>query len=374
MPRPCQKRRASAAAQRKSKPAAPPPIRHKARQKAIHNARRGRGRTQNVGGRPSRDQPGGNETEQDFISFANKGNHFHMLNGTGSRHDPFSLDSNPDMDLEDAERLLESDSEEDDSEDSDMQDAGDMMINVAHTTIARGRGPRAEIMYTIPAAVLIYKDLLRTRFPLQATSAIRYSIDMAIHTDTEPDLSLVPSPASEQQGMSSATSVASHASPASNMSGRDYVFNWGKYDGQRFSDVPENYLRTIGGQLDVYEGRHPGLRAAYEYYRPGQARNAPPAAPTAPKQQTRSQTKQAQPPKKQQQQPAPRPSFPRSNMQGLSDTYKFTKGPHKGKKLAEVPENYLRTLEGMPKVIEKWPRLIPALQDFNRRTGRTGRV
>jgi hypothetical protein len=39
-----------------------------------------------------------------------------------------------------------------------------------------------------------------------------------------------------------------------------------------------------------------------------------------------------------------------------------------------VPENYLRTIEGMDHVMNKWEGLREALLDFNRKTGRQGRV
>lgn len=384
MPRPCQKRRASAAAQRKPKPAAPPPIRHKARQKAIHNARRGHGRANNVGGRPSRNESTTAETEQDFISLSSKENNFHSLNGTGSRHNPYGLDSNPDMDLEDGELLTDDDTESDDSEDLDLREiGGDMMINVqvASISTARGRTSKAEVMYTVPAAVLIYEELRRAGFPLQQSRAVRYGVEVDTFTNTKPDLSLVPSVVSQPPVMSSATSLVSHVAPDQTAAGRDYTFNWGKYAGQHFLQVPENYLRTIGGQLNIYEDKHPGLRAAFEYHRPGQGRNVPqqPRQPQPDLPASRPMTRsQANRPTKAQRPQHPqntaRPAFPRSNIGAPSETYRFTKGPHKGRSLSQVPENYLRTLEGMPAVIEKWPRLVPALQDFNRRTGRTGRV
>jgi hypothetical protein len=306
------------------------------------------------------------------------GSNFHMLSGAGSRHDPYALDSNPDLDLdlENGGLFTDSDSDEDYSEDSDMYEAEDMMINVQVDQISTGRvrTHRAEVMYTVPAAVLIYRELLGAGFPLHTTTMVRYGLEGEIYTDTSPDFSLVLSPTSEQPGLSSATSVASHNERDAHI-GRDYIFDWGKYAGQAFLDVPENYLRTLGGQLDVYEVKHPGLKQAFEYHRPGQARSAPkvPPLPTAPQQQLpRRQTRQTK--QTQQPQSVSRPPFPRSNVKSSSDIYKFTKGPHKGKKIGEVPENYLRTLEGMPRVIEKWPGFVPALQDFNRKMGRAGKI
>ncbi|KAF1847081.1 uncharacterized protein K460DRAFT_53205 [Cucurbitaria berberidis CBS 394.84] len=370
MPRPCQKRRASAAANRKPKPAAPPPIRHKARQKAIHNARRGRGRGRGnmSGGRPSRNQHSGEGTEQDFISFASTGNNFHMLRRAGTQNDPIALDGIEDSELEDGELMTDDDSDSDSMDDLDMYDAEDMMINVQMDQSFTGKGKtrRAEVMFTIPHAISIYRGLRQTGFQLLMTKQERYG---AQEVDTTSELasynSLAPSPSSRQSSMSSATSEASDALSEPHNPASDYMFNWGKYSGQYFADVPEHYLRTIGGQLDIYEVKHPGLREAFEYYRPGQGRTATTLQPRSQPPPQPSQSRQAAP----RQQRNIRP-----NAQSPSTSYTFDKGAHKGKRLHEVPENYLRTLEGMKDVINKWPGLRAALHDFNDKTGRRARV
>ncbi|CAO2655305.1 Nn.00g103690.m01.CDS01 [Neocucurbitaria sp. VM-36] len=379
MPRPCQKRRASAAANRKPKPAGPPPIRHKARQKAIHNARRARGRGNMNGGRPSRNQPSGDEMEQDFISFASRGNNFHMLRSAGSQYDPIALDDMQGSELEEGQLITDDGSDSDSTDHLDMYDAGDMMINVQMDQSLPGKGKvqRAEVMFTIPHAISIYRGMWQTGFPLLTTRMERYGAQVA---NTSPDSalynSLAPSTTSRQPSMSSATSDASDDIQETRNPARDYVFNWGKYTGQYFADVPENYLRTIGGQLDIYEAKHPGLREAFEYYRPGQGR-------TALAQQSRKLPRPRNDPKPQSEpqsvaqsrQAAPRNrKATRPNAPSPSETYTFDKGSHKGERLHEVPENYLRTLEGMKDVVNKWPGLKEALRDFNEKTGRKGRV
>ncbi|KAF2851531.1 hypothetical protein T440DRAFT_66498 [Plenodomus tracheiphilus IPT5] len=398
MPRPCQKRRASAAANRKPpKPAAPPPIRHKARQKAIHNARRGRGRGRGGGnhtGRPApqADASSGGSMEHDFIAFASSGNDFHMLRGAGSRNDPMALQGSGLQDgdcTDDSDNDSDMDSDGIDVDDLDMYEAQDMLINVDVSQPAgnslRVRLARAEVMFTVPRAVAIYKQMRLTGFPLPPPTAVRYG---AQHDGASPDSaaqpslvpSLVPSPTSRQPSVSSATSHASHVESKAGM-GRDYVFDFGKHAGMRFEQVPENYLRTIGGQLHVYEPKHPGLREAFDYYRPGRACSATAPAPAAPaaaapppwRQPSRAQPQPQPQPQSQSQFLLPVPPK-RTHAKGSSETWTFRKGPHKKKRLAQVPENYLRTLEGMPKVVEKWPGFKAALHDFNERTGRRGRI
>lgn len=382
MPRPRQRARATrqAAVQRKTKPPVPPPIRHKARQKAIHNARRGRGRAQTTGGRPSRNQSSEQDAEKDFVSFSNKGNNFQMLNGAGSRKHPIALDGTGDSDLEDGEvtDTSESDSEDIDIHDLDMYDAEDMMINVevSQTFKSKSNVRRAEVMFTVSNAVSIYRELRQAGFPLLQDRMVRYGLqDEGTTPDSASYRSRAHSPTSRQPSFSSATSHASHAEPQQHNPASDYVFNFGKHSGIRFQDAPENYLRTIGGQLDVYEVKHPGLREAFEYFRPGQARIAPPGPShpgrlpqTVPRQPPQSQTKQSLLPV------APKRRITRSAGKSPSDLYVFLKGPFKGRKLPEVPENYLRTLEGMPRVVAKWPGFVPALIDFNTKTGRQSRI
>ncbi|KAI8932001.1 hypothetical protein NX059_010897 [Plenodomus lindquistii] len=374
MPRPCQKRRASAAANQKAKPAGPPPIRHKKRQKAIHNARRGRGGAYAGGRFSQKNQTSGDNMEQDFTSFSGSGNNFHMLNGAGSRNDPISLEGSG---LEDGEVTDDSDMDSDDIDvdDLDMYEAQDMMINVEVSQPSRNkiRLARAEVMFDIPRAVAIYKEIRLAGFPLPNMTAVRFGIQELASPDSVSYPSHAPSLTSRQPSVSS--SATSHGTPNETQEGlgKDYTFDFGKYSGVRFEEVPENYLRTIGGQLDVYEPKHPGLREAFDYYRPGQARTAASAPPSrrALRAKPTSQP-QAQP------QSQARPLLPvapkRKKAKGPSETWAFRKGPHKGKRLVEVPENYLRTIEGMPKVVEKWPGFKAALLDFNQKTGRQSRV
>jgi hypothetical protein len=402
MSRPCQKRRASAAANRKSKPpakpAAPPPIRHKARQKAIHNARReerggrggrggdrggrgGRGgRNQYSGGHPSRyQQSRGDEREQDFISFASGGNNFEALHRAGSRRHPIDVDDSP-------EDGMSSDSGDLDDEEYDPED---MVINLEEdqpiTGGSSGRPPRATFMFTVPAAVAVYKQLYRANFALvPMTSRTRYGLyqeDTTADSGASGFISFEPSPASRGASASSATSVEAIAAPqirkpereAYNPA-RDYVFDWGVKQGMRFSDLHDsndNYLRMIGGQLHRYTKTHLGLEEAFEYWRPGQARLQPPGQPA----QARPAQAPPPPPRTQAQQPAPRGGrqSSRSNAPGLSDTYRFHKGAYEGQRLYDVPETYLRTIEGQGNVVNNWPGLRDALQDYNRKTGRRGR-
>jgi hypothetical protein len=399
MSRPCQKRRASAAASRKSKPqakpAGPPPIRHKARQKAIHNARReergarGRrggargGRYQTSGGKPPRYQQGrGNESEQDFISFADSGNNFEALHRAGSRRHPIDVDDS----LEDREF---SDSEDLDDEEYDPEN---MVINLEEDQPRTGgsRPPRATVMFTVPAAVMVYKQLYRANFTLlPMTSRTRYGLyqeDTSADSGASGFITFEPSPVSRRASASSATSVEVIAEPeirepeqqAYNPA-RDYVFDWGAKQGMRFSDLHntnDNYLRMIGGQLHRYTKTHLGLEAAFEYYRPGQARLQPPGQPAqARPSQARPSQAPPPPPRTQVQQPAPRGGrqSSSSNAPALSDTYRFHKGAYEGQRLYDVPETYLRTIEGQGNVVNNWPGLRDALQDYNRKTGRRGR-
>ncbi|KAF1936585.1 hypothetical protein EJ02DRAFT_333639 [Clathrospora elynae] len=383
MSRPCQKRRATAAANRasKPKPAGPPPIRHKARQKAIHNARRGGGRggrSQNSGGRPSRNQQSGDDTQQDFISFASSGNNFHALH-RGSRQDPIELDDTDDA-REDGE-LTASASDSDDFDDADLHDADDMMINVQmeQPAVRRARVVRAEVMYTIPEAIAVYRRLLVARFPLSTGSRTRYRL---YQVDTSPDsgasTSRAPSALSRAFRPSSATSeepmatreahrpapAARNPEPEAYNPARDYVFNWGAHSGQRFDAVPENYLRTIGGQLYKYMHKRAGLLEAFEYHRPGQARTADPGYSQAP----------PLPPSAPSQAPLGPRGHMRSSARSASETYNFHKGQHAGKRLHEVPESYIRTLEGQSSIVNSWPGFKRALQDFNAKMGRQGRA
>jgi hypothetical protein len=258
MPRPCQKRRESTSANRRSrpnpKPSGPPPIRHKKKQKAIHNARRGRGR----GGGPSRNQRSGDgiAANQDYISFGSTPNNFSVLNGAGSRHDPIDIDEDS---FEDGQ-ITDSDSDSDgEDSDSDMEDAGAMTINVQVEQGQRIRARRAEVMFPMGQAVAIYKRLHLSGFPLfrpggvrfgsaqatqmlsmptrgpQANAAPSQYSGLAFTSDTvgsnthsrfdEPysNSSSNISPASASTSRQPSTSTATSTSTT----GRDYVFDWG---------------------------------------------------------------------------------------------------------------------------------------------------
>jgi hypothetical protein len=407
MPRPCQRRRESAAAQRKSKPnlkpSGPPPIRHKARQKAIHNARRGRGNSRGNGrgggrgGHPSRNQRSGqgDERDQDFISFASNGHNFNVLHGAGSRHDPIALDG--DDSLEDGE-VSDSGSDEGDSEDSDMQDAGALTINI---DVGRGMPKRAVVMFTMAEAVARYNELFQSGFPFQRASRERYGVQIqdtvldveplqpaahvgllqysrvAFKPDTvvgvEPALvgisssrssyvSAASGSASCQPSVSTATSRASTTRPSGKDAARDYVFDWGAHQGTPFTQVPEQYLRTIGGNPEVLDN-HAGLKEAFEYHCPELRRTVPT------KKQLASQ------------EGAPVQAASRGRVQGSRGkakaswtTYTFPTGAHAKKKLNEVPENYLRTIEGMAHVVNKWVGLREAILDYNAKTGRKSKI
>ncbi len=135
---------------------------------------------------------------------------------------------------------------------------------------------------------------------------------------------------------------------------KDYVFDWGKYRNSHISDVPESYLRTIGGQPFVFDGRHPGLKEAFDHHRPELRQTATSVQPPA-------------------QAPVQAPRRTRGNASAF-EKFKLPKGAFKGKRLDEVEENYIKTLEGMPTVIHSWPGLKEALADFNEKTGRQGKA
>ncbi|KAH7083803.1 hypothetical protein FB567DRAFT_499298 [Paraphoma chrysanthemicola] len=359
MGRPCQRRRESAAAQRKSKPntkpAGPPPIRHKARQKAIHNARHDRGRG-GRGGRPSRNQRSGNELEAnaDFISFASTGNNFNVLNSAGSRQHPIALDE--DDSLEDGQ-ITDEGSDDDSGSDSDMEDAGALTINVQVQQGNRGRAGRATAMYSLSEAMVVYRELHAAGFPLTRTmNAKRYGREEEeIHRRIEASQP-VPS-------TSTATSRASTSRPQGQDTARDYIFDWGAHTGKPFKDVPENYLRTIAGNPILLD-KHRGIKEAFDFHRPGMRRTGPPQ-----RQQAAAKHLPVQAPTRQTRQQGSRgpPKVSWTN-------FKLPSGAHVGKKLNEVPENYLRTIEGMDHVMNKWVGLKDALHDFNTRTGRQGKV
>lgn len=426
MPRPCQKRRARVAAQKGAivKPAAPPPApksKGPARGKPGRGRGRGRGgRGGNVGGRPTRGQSsqGGprdtrnissrGQSNQDgaeefraFVEAQRNGNQFGALNnraragggGGGSSFDPIALDDSDDgSDLEDGE-LTDDGSDMDDSlSELDTDDsADDMMINLGEVRTQHGRPKRAEVMFTALEAVTIYHGMHQAGFPLAARKMGRFGAGgeivevelAAVYTNlysraqnthitfpaegngfvphrsagdhsTRSSAYVADFPRGQQQLANSPTNARP---PRPRLPDhdfvKDYVFDWGRYKGSHISDVPESYLRTIGGQSYVFDGRHPGLKEAFEYNR-SQARQA--ATHSHPAAQDPVQA-------------------PRRARGGPSahQKYRLPKGAHAGKRLDQLEENYLRTLEGMPTVVNSWPGLKDALADFNQRTGRAGK-
>ncbi|USP81938.1 hypothetical protein yc1106_09212 [Curvularia clavata] len=299
MPRPCQRRRASAIANRKSKstkPEGPPPIRHKARQKAIHNARRGRGggrggRGGRGGGRGGQSQNGGDRfakgrevrEELDFIPLSG-GNNFEALHRarldeyTQSSEGEISTDSDSDSDSYGG-----SETDSDELGDEDMEDTEDISINIEESlpTNTKRKPPRPTVMFTIPAAMAVYKKMYQSRFPLTVLMH-RTHYGLFIE-DTSPDsgtyISVASSAVSRRSSVSSAPSeeiVAVEESAVLDLeaqnAARDYVFDWGVHSGKRFTEVSDQYLRTIGGQMYKYAKKHPGLLEAFEYHMPGCAR------------------------------------------------------------------------------------------------------
>lgn len=402
MPRPCQKRRARVAAQRGviAKPAQPPPL-PKSKAPARGKPQRGRGRGRggrggNFGGRPTRGQSS-NDGAQEFRSFVEaqrSGNQFGALKHNtrasgGSSFDPIAPD---DSDLEEGELTDDGSSMDDSMSDLDTDDsADDMMINLGEVRPQKGRPRRAEIMFTALEAISIYDTMHQAGFPLAARKMGRFDASGEIveveieafysnihnHSFTQnthikfSDESNVQAPSgnASTHATRSSTYVADFPRgqrPGSNKSAtaaprlpdhdfvKDYVFDWGKYRNSHISDVPESYLRTIGGQSFVFDGRHPGLKEAFEHHRP----------------ELRQTTTSVQPPAQ------PPVQAPRRTRGGVSafQKYRFPKGAFKGKRLDEVDENYIKTLEGMPTVVHSWPGLKEALTDFNEKTGRQGKV
>jgi hypothetical protein len=347
MPRPCQRRRASAAENRKSKstkPQGPPPIRHKARQKAIHNARRGRGggRGGRGGGRGGQPQHGGGrfgpnrkshaeQAEQDFIPLSG-GNNFEMLYQSRPDYDMDSLDEG-ELSM-DSDSDSDSEADSDELDDEDMEDGQDISINIEESlpTNTQRKAPRPTVMFTIPAAVAVYKEMYLSRFPLTTLSLrTHYGLFQEdISPDTGTYISLASSAAPGRSSVSNATREEPIAvdegrvdDPEAHNSARDYVFNWGVNYGKRFTEVDEKYLRTIGGQLYRYTDKHPGLLEAFEYHRPGQARLSPPQAGSSQAQSRRPKAKK----------PAQRaPPQPPSHSPSRPNTSKSRKGKRESKR------------------------------------------
>ena len=204
------------------------------------------------------------------------------------------------------------------------------------------------------------KNCARPAFPLPVPSRERYGPhprdNLAVPA---PRIPLVSLPAARQSNTRHSRTVDSvNSNPA-----RDYVFDWGKYAGQHFSCVPEDYLRTIGGQLSRFEPQHPGLREAFDYYRPGPGHVSAAKQPSTQPNQILSHR------------PVPNTNpFHHQNTLSLSDSYTFTHGAHKGKRLVQVDEHYLRTIRNNKHAINTWPGLKAALQDFERKTRNRNRV
>ena len=353
MPRPCQRRRASAVANRKSKstkPEGPPPIRHKARQKAIHNARRGRGggrggRGGRGGGRGGQPQHGGDrfaqdrkmhteQAELDFIPLSG-GNNFEPLRRKRewTQSSP-SVSTYSDSVSTYSDDFIETDSDE--LDDEDMEDTQDISINIDESlpTNTKIKKPRPTVMFTVPAAVAVYKEMYLSRFPLIAfTVRTHYGL---FQEDTSPDsgayISFASSAVSRRSSLSSTPSEKPTANEEAvpnleaHNAARDYVFNWGVNSGKRFTDVDDKYLRTIGGQLYRYTGKHPGLLEAFEYHRPGQARLTPPEHTKPPHNHSNTGPAQSQPGRTKAKKPGKQtPSQPSSNNPSQAGTYRSHK-------------------------------------------------
>ncbi|KAF1922846.1 uncharacterized protein M421DRAFT_10199 [Didymella exigua CBS 183.55] len=423
MPRPCQKRRARVAAQRGgiAKPAAPPPPpkpKVPARGKPGRGRSRGRsGRGGNVGGRPTRGQSSrggsgdirnnfthgkntqdGAEEFRSFVEAQRSGNQFGALNnktraGGGSSLDPITLDdSDGSSDLEEGE-LTDDGSDMDDSMselDTD-ESADDMMINLGEVHTQQGRSRRAEVMFTALEAVAIYHSMHRAGFPLASRKMGRFDargeitqVEIgAVYTSNYNGAQnthitflaeaneFVPYRSAGDHSTRSSRYVSDfprgQQPPANNPTNarpsrprlpdhdfvKDYVFDWGRYRGSHISDVPESYLRTIGGQSFYFDGRHPGLKEAFDYNRSQVRQTATNSYPEA-------------------QDPVQAPRRARGGASPYQK-YKLPKGAHAGRRLDQVDENYIRTIEGMPTVVNSWPGLKEALADFNEKTGRQGK-
>jgi hypothetical protein len=388
MPRPCQKRRESAAAQRKSqpnpKPSGPAPIRHKARQKAIHNnVRRGRGgargggRGGGRGGRPSQKprHNSGIDANQDFVSFSSTGNNYHLLNRAGTRRDPITFDDDDDDDsLEDSlssDQGSDTDTDTDTSSgDSDMLDAEALTINVQVDQMQRARPARASVMFPVREAIAIYRTLYAAGFPLLQSSVQRYGKDgfdaapaptvsaempQYSRVAAERRVLVPPHPGQVQRPVPASSSFVSP--PSASNGAHAYTFDWGVHSGKQFAQIPNQYLKMIGGNPTLFD-KHPGLREAFDFHRPGMRRTGP---------SKKALAKQAGEPVQ---------ASSRDRHQGTRGkavswvNFRFPSGTHKQKKLNEVPENYLRTIEGMDHVMNRWAGLKEALLDFNMKTGR----
>ncbi|KAF1837800.1 hypothetical protein BDW02DRAFT_465225, partial [Decorospora gaudefroyi] len=309
--------------------------------------------------------------EQGFISFADGGNNFGALNRGGR----FDVEEGPED-----EELTDSDLTDLDAlSDQDMYDAEEISINVdvRQPKASRGRPPRATVMYTVPEAVAVYEQLRVSGFPLVSMlGRTRYGLYLEdASSASAAAVAFAPTPISRLRRVSRANSEEPIAQPelpdpepeAYNPA-RDYVFTRGPHAGKRFDQVDDMYLRTIGGQLYRFtKKKYPGLREAFEYHKPGQARRV-----AAPKRPTRVSQAPEAPPQRappQTEQPAPRGrQNPRPAAPTPSDTYRFPKGKYEGKRFYDVKEEYIRTLESRSDTLNSWPGFRRALQDFNAKT------
>lgn len=218
--------------------------------------------------------------EQDFIPLVG-GNNFEVLHRSRRDYDMEDLEEEPGTDG-DSDSDSDSETDSDELDDDDMDDTQDISINIEESlpTNTKRKTPKPTVMFTIPAAVAIYKKMYQSRFLLTTLSLhTRYGL---FQEDTSPDSGVHMSLGSSAVSRPSSVSATSEEPPVAvevAVSGledhnpaRDYVFNWGVNTGKRFIDVDDKYLRTIGGQLYRYIDKHPGLLEAFEYHRPGQAR------------------------------------------------------------------------------------------------------
>ena len=328
------------------------------------------------------------------------GNQFGALNnnaqtGAGSSFDPIALDDSDDFELEDGELTDDGTDMDDSMSDFDTDDNwDDMMINLGEVRLQKGRPRRAEVMFTSLEAVSIYNTMHQAGFPLAARKTGRFDASgevveveiEAVYTNShnvaqnshiksiestngqtvsrnDGDRSTRSSgyvadfPRGQRPATNNLTKAAAPRLPEHDFV-RDYVFDWGRYKNSHISDVPDSYLRTIGGQPFVFDGRHPGLKEAFDHHRPD----------------LRQTTMNLQPPAQAPVQAPKRTRGGPSNGPSPSEKYKFPKGAFKGMRLDQVDENYIRTIEGMSTVVHSWPGLKEALADFNEKTGRQGKV
>lgn len=260
-----------------------------------------------------------------------------------------------------------------DSDDSDY----DLMINLGEIRSQQRRTKRPEVMFTALEAATVYRSMHQAGFPLAARKTGRFDARGEM-LEVEID-AVYASTYGGTQNTHATWSVGDHSTrsstyvsdfprgqqPVTNKPAnarprlpdhdfvKDYVFDWGRYQGTHISDVPESYLRTIAGQRFAYDGSHPGLEEALDYNRSNRHQKSSNSHPAA-------------------QDPV---QAPRRSRGGPSpyQKYRFLKGAHAGKRLDEVGENYIRTIEGMPTVVNSWPGLREALEDFNEKTGRQGK-